>query len=401
MIMVKKVSPQRRIAVVGAKGVPPKQGGIEHHCAELYSRIAKRGYQVDLFARASYTQQGWYRCSQFAGVRVISLPSLRLAGVDALIAAFLGSVAVTLRRYEVVHFHAVGLALFCWLPRFFTPAKVVVTCHGLDWQRSKWGKLSSLLIHLGERMSVLCAHEIIVVSEALQSYFWTVYGRETVYIPNAPVPFAAPEPDAVYVRSLNLQPQKYVVFVGRLVPEKAPDLLIQAFHALETDFKLVLVGGESDTSAYLNYLEHLAREGNGNIIFTGQLLGQQLAEVVRQAGLFILPSKLEGMPIALMEGMHEGIPVIVSNIPPHQNLVTDERGVLFEQGNQRACTEALRWAIDHPQQMTAKAKRARRYICSNYSWDQSAVDTICLYRFLAQADRSWIEPDPASKQIVC
>jgi glycosyltransferase involved in cell wall biosynthesis len=392
--MARTISPQRRIAVVGAKGIPPKQGGIEHHCAELYSRIAKSGYQVDLFARASYTKRWWYSRSLFDGVRVISLPSIQLAGIDALIAAFLGGISVTLRRYDVVHFHAIGLALFCWLPRLFTPAKVVVTCHGLDWQRSKWGKFSSLLIYLGERIAVLCAHEIIVVSEALQSYFWTVYGRETVYIPNAPVRFTASDPDGAFVRSLNLQPHQYVVFVGRLVPEKAPDLLIQAFHALDTDYKLVLVGGHSDTSTYMEHLEHLAAASSEKIVFTGQLLGKELAEVVQQAGLFVLPSNLEGMPIALMEGMQEGIPVVASNIQPHQELVTEDRGLLFQQGDCQACSEALRWAIEHPQQMAVKAQQAKRYIRSNYSWDQSAMETIGLYQFLVQTDqRSWVEQD--------
>jgi len=370
------------IAVIGAKGIPPKQGGIEHHCAELYPRIAKNGHRIDLYARSSYTDCSWYHSYLSKGVRVISLPSLCLPGIDALMAAVFGAIAVTLRRYDIVHFHAIGLALFCWLPRLFTSAKVVVTCHGLDWQRSKWGKLSSLLIYLGERAAVSYAHEIVVVSEALQTYFWKVYGRETSYIPNAPAAFSKSDPDLQYVRSLDLQPKRYVVFVGRLVPEKAPDLLIQAFQALApADWKLVLVGGHSDTSAYMAQLNQLA-ENNENISFTGQLLGSRLAEVIQQAGLFVLPSNLEGMPISLMEAMQEGIPVIASDIQPHQELVGENRGVLFQSGNLQSCVQALRWAIAHPEEMKRKAKQAKNHIRLNYSWDQSAIDTVCLYQFL-------------------
>jgi glycosyltransferase involved in cell wall biosynthesis len=396
--MTRKTSSQCSIAVIGAKGIPPKQGGIEHHCAELYARIAKIGHRVDLYARSSYTDCSWYHSYPFEGVRVISLPSLRLTGIDALMAAVCGAIAVTLRRYDIVHFHAVGLALFCWLPRWFTSAKVVVTCHGLDWQRSKWGKLSSWLIYLGERAAVSYAHEIIVVSGTLQTYFWNVYGRETTYIPNAPSTFSKANPDLRYLQSLDLQPKRYVVFVGRLVPEKAPDLLIQAFQELApAGWKLVLVGGHSDTPDYMEYLSDLAKN-NESISFTGQLLGSRLAEIVQQAGLFVLPSNLEGMPISLMEAMQEGIPVVASNIQPHQELVGEERGLLFKQGDVQSCVEALRWAIAQPDEMDRKAQRAKKYIRLNYSWDRSAVETVGLYQFLNYApNHTLIEQDVYQK----
>jgi glycosyltransferase involved in cell wall biosynthesis len=392
--MTKSVFSRHRIAVIGAKGIPPKQGGIEHHCAELYTRIAKVGHRVDLYARASYTDTPWYHSYFYEGVRVISLPSLCLPGIDALIAGLLGAIAVTLRRYDIVHFHAVGLALFCGLPRLLTSAKIVVTCHGLDWQRSKWGKLSSLLIYLGERAAVAYAHEIIVVSETLQNYFWKMYGRETIYIPNAPATFLRSDPSLPYVYSLRLKPRRYIVFVGRLVPEKAPDLLIQAFQALApVGWKLVLVGGHSDTPAYMEQLNQLVGD-NENIHFTGQLLGSRLAEVVQQAGLFVLPSNLEGMPISLMEAMQEEIPVVASNIQPHQELVGEERGLLFQRGNLESCVQALRWAIAQPEEMEEKAKLAKKYIRLNYSWDQSAVDTVGLYQFLSYSfDTTLIKQD--------
>lgn len=370
------------IAVIGSKGLPPKQGGIEHHCAMLYPRIERMRYLVDLYARASYTGCSWYEHHQYEGIRVISLPSLKLPGVDALIAAALGAISVTVQQYDVIHFHAVGMALFCWLPRWFTSAKIVVTCHGLDWQRSKWGKLSSFLIYLGERAAVRHADEIIVVSTALQDYFWKAYGRETAYIANAPISYVRSERDRCVITEWQLTPQRYIVFVGRLVPEKSPNLLIQAFQKLNPPgWKLVLVGEQSGTSTYTRYLNQLAKN-NENIVFTGQLLGGRLAEIVHQAGFFVLPSNVEGMPLSLMEAMQAEIPVVASDIEPHREIVGNDRGLLFRHGDLEACIQALHQAIEQPEQMRHLAKRAKQYIQLNYSWDQSADETVRLYQFL-------------------
>src|SRR5919199_5890041 len=160
-----------KIAVIGAKGLPPKQGGIEHYCAEVYPRMVARGHSVDLFGRSSYTDCPAMDQYDFEGVRVVSLPCFHLKGVDAFISSALGAIASGGTKYDIVHFHALGPALFTWLPRLASSSKVVVTCQGLDWQRAKWGNFSSRLIQMGERAAVRFADEIIVVSEALRSYF--------------------------------------------------------------------------------------------------------------------------------------------------------------------------------------------------------------------------------------
>ncbi|RUT01976.1 hypothetical protein DSM107010_63880 [Chroococcidiopsis cubana SAG 39.79] len=139
-----------KIAVIGAKGLPPKQGGIEHYCAEVYPRMVAQGHSVDLFARSSYTNLSWRNEYDFKSVRVISLPCMGLRGMDAFSSSALGAIGATASNYDVIHFHALGPALFSCLPRIASSAKVVVTCQGLDWQRAKWGNLSSRLIKLGE-----------------------------------------------------------------------------------------------------------------------------------------------------------------------------------------------------------------------------------------------------------
>ncbi len=366
-----------KIAVIGAKGLPPEQGGIEHHCAEIYPRMVAQGHSVDLFARSFYTNKPGWNQHDYKGVRVVSLPCPKGGGTDVIMSSALGSM-LTAGKYDIIHFHALGPALFSWLPRIISPAKIVVTCHGLDWQRAKWGKVAKLSILMGEQFAAACAHEIVVVSEALQTYFLKTYGRDSIYIPNAPATYAESDPNFTWGTSLGLKQGRYLVFLGRLVPEKCPDLLIQAFQSLQPQgWKLVLVGGD-DGSDFKQHLLNLASD-NPNILFTGQLLRDRLAEIVRGAGMCVLPSNTEGLPMAMLEAMAEGIPIIASNIPPHQQLLGGNRGVLFRRGDLKGCIQKLDWAISHPEALKSIAERAKLYVKSTYNWNHITTRFLDLY----------------------
>ncbi len=372
-----------KIAVIGAKGLPPKQGGIEHHCQEIYPRIVKQGHSVDLFARASYIDIPWLRNYETQGVRVISLPSLKFKGVDALVSAALGAIASSTVHYDIVHFHAMGPSLMSWLPKRTSSAKVVVTCHGLDGRRAKWTKFSSYMLRQGEVAAARFADGLIVVSEELCSYFRKTYGRETIYIPNAPAGFSESDPDFFYGTSLGLKQKHYILFLGRLVPEKCPDLLIEAFQALNPlGWKLVLAGGVSDTHGFVSKIANMAAKSQ-DVVLTGQLHGAYLAEIVRGAGLFVLPSELEGLPLAILEAMQEGIPVLASNIPPHQQLLAGGRGILFQTGDINSCVRCLDWAIHHPQELMVMARNAQSHVQANYNWDHITSETLRLYKALS------------------
>lgn len=175
---------------------------------------------------------------------------------------------------------------------------------------------------------------------------------------------------------------RYIVYVGRLVPEKRPDLLIDAFCEIKpARWKLVFVGGVSDTKSYAaNLLKKVAQ--NRDVVFAGELRGARLSEIVRGAGMFALPSDLEGLPLAMLEAMREGIPVLASDIPPHQQLISMDRGKLFEAGNLDSCIRSLAWAIHHPQALAEMAKNAQRYVQLNYSWDRITSETLSLYESL-------------------
>lgn len=372
-----------KIAVIGAKGMPARQGGIEHHCQELYPRMVERGHQVDLYARSSYTRSLSHNTVN--GVRVISLPSLSLKGFDALSCSLLGTLSTIVgfrtHPYDIVHFHALGPSLFCGLSRLGAQAGVVATCHGLDWARAKWGKASRWLLRQGER-AALDADAIIVVSEELQAYFQATHQKATTYIPNAPARYYPSNGLFQFGRSLGLQPLRYFLFLGRLVPEKRLDLLLEAFVGLnQSDWKLVIAGSDSDSRSYAQMLKQNYTQDS--ILFAGELTGTCLAEIVRGAGLLVLPSDLEGMPLALLEAMNEGVPVLASDLGVHRRLTANGRGLLFEVGNLTACRERMRWAMTHTTALERMAETAKQHVQTSYDWDQIVDQTLHVYEQLS------------------
>jgi glycosyltransferase involved in cell wall biosynthesis len=389
-----------KIAVIGTKGLPAKQGGVEHYCQELYPRMVERGHTVDLFARSTYVNSGWLKQYCFRGVKVISLPGLNLRGLDAAFSSLLGAILASNNQYDIIHFHALGPSLFTWLPKMATSAKIVVSCQGLDWQRAKWGKFSSQILYMGEKTGVRFADRIIVVSEALRSYFRETYGVETVYIPNAPASYPKTKPDFAYGSSLGLSQGRYIVFLGRLVPEKRPELLIQAFQTLKaTGWKLVLVGGTSDTDSYTQQIVNLT-DNDPNVVLTGEIYGNSLAQIVRSAGLFVLPSDLEGLPLAMLEAMHEGVPVLASDIPPHQQLIAQERGILFQAGSIDSCARALDWAMHHPQELKTMAQEARKYVDTHHNWEEITTETLRNYQLLLNSSENFVNLTPTVNQTI-
>jgi glycosyltransferase involved in cell wall biosynthesis len=376
-----------KIAVVGAKGLPPKQGGIEHYCAELYPRIVKQGHSVDLFARSSYTDTQSTQSYDFQGVRVQNLPLLEIRGADAFFASALGVLTTSGRRYDIIHFHALGPSLLTALSKVVSKAKIIVTCHGLDWQRSKWGNFESSIILAGEKTAVRFADRIIVVSEALKSYFLQTYSCDTCYIPTAPANYPDSDSNGSYVKALGLVLGRYIVFLGRLVPEKRPDLLIKAFLKLKPQgWKLVLVGGISDTKEFTASLIQTVA-ANSDIVMAGELSGKRKAEIIRGSGLFVLPSDVEGLPLAMLEAMREGIPVIASDIAPHQQLIGSDRGILFCAGNTDACTDALNWAISHSQEIKKLAANAQDHVQIHYNWERISAQHLRLYQDLLKSSQ--------------
>ena len=370
-----------KIAMFGHKRVPSREGGVEIVVEELGARMAALGHKVTCYNRGGHHVGGadfdGEKKTEYRSMTLKTVPTLDKKGLAAVTSSFFAGFAAAFGSCDVVHIHAEGAAAMAWLPRLMGK-KVVVTVHGLDWQREKWSKgFGSKYIRWGEKTAVKCAHEIIVLSRNVQDYFRQTYGRETVFIPNGvdrPQRRSAAQITADY----GLEKDGYLLFLGRLVPEKGVHYLIEAFKTLKTDKKLVIAGSGSDTDQYVQQLRQLA-EGDDRILFTGFVQGALLEELYSNAYLYVLPSDLEGMPLSLLEAMSYGNCCVTSDIAECATVMED-RGVTFPKGDVAALGETLQQLCDDPERVVQYQKTAADFICEKYNWDDVAAQTLQLYR---------------------
>lgn len=369
-----------RSCMFGHKRIPSREGGIEVVVEELSTRMVKLGHQVTCYNRGGHHVSGkefdGERLHEYKGVKLKTVPTINRKGLTAVSSSFFAALAAAFGRYDVVHIHAEGPAAMCWIPKLFGK-RVVVTIHGLDWQREKWKDgFGSKYIHLGEKMAVKFADEIIVLSKGVQEYFQKTYGRKTLFIPNGVNRPVLRKADLIK-NKFGIDKDGYVLFLGRIVPEKGLRYLIEAYKELHTDKKLVIAGGSSDTDDFMQEIQTLAT-GDDRIIFTGFVAGQALEELYSNAYLYLLPSDLEGMPLSLLEAMSYGNCCVVSDIAECSEVVED-KAVTFQKSNVQDLKEKLQRLCDDPATVQKYKNEAADFICSKYNWDEITQKTLEVY----------------------
>ena len=369
-----------RIAMFGQKRWS-REGGIEVVVEGLSTRMVKLGHQVTCYNRGGHHVSGkefdGKKLHECEGVKLKTVPTINGKGLAAVSSSFFAALACAFGRYDVVHIHAEGPAAMCWILKLFGK-RVIVTVHGLDHQRGeKWGKFAREYIMFGEKNAVRYADEIIVLSHGVQQYFADIYGRKTVFIPNG---VNRPEilPAKLITEKFGLKKDDYILFLGRLVPEKGIQYLIKAFKQIDTDKKLVIAGGSSDSDGFMQELTRLAADDH-RILFTGFVQGQLLAELYSNAYVYCLPSDLGGMPLSLLEAMSYGNCCLTSNIAECAEVVED-KAVLFEKGNTAALRKKLGELCQHPEQVEEYKKEAADFICEKYNWETVVEQTMDTYR---------------------
>lgn len=363
-----------KIAFIGQKGIPAKQGGIEKHVQELSTRLSKAGLDVFVYARPHYTKN---HRTKFKGVSIINLPSLNTKNLDAITHTFLASIHAIFQNYDVIHYHGVGPSLLSWIPRIFNPgAKVIVTLHCLDRQHQKWSLFARFMLALGEWTSCHFPHQTITVSKTLKYYCQTEYHTEAVYIPNG---FSSKinSGRSKILKKYGLEKNNYFLAVSRLVQHKGIHTLIEAYKKLDTDKKLVIAGTESNSTKYTNRLTSLAKK-NKNIIFVGEQTGINLQTLYRNAYLFVQPSESEGLSISLLEAISYELPIIISNIDENIEIIGD-MGLQFENKNSTSLKTQMEYALTHIAEINQSASLAKKEITRKYNWPQIVKQTINLY----------------------
>lgn len=365
--------------MLGHKRIPSREGGIEIVVEELSTRMVRLGHQVTCFNRKGHHVSGSEfdsrQLSEYKGVKLKQVWTLDKKGRAAVTSSLSAALHAALGNYDIVHFHAEGPCAMLWIPKLFGK-RCIATIHGVDWKRAKWGYFASKYIKFGEKIAVKYADEIIVLSQSAKKYFENTYGRKTVFIPNGVNRPAIRQPQAIK-KKFGLEKDSYLLFLSRLVPEKGIPYLIEAFKQVDTDKKLVIAGGSSDTKKFLRRLKELA-ENDERILFTGFVQGQLLEELYSNAYVYVLPSDLEGMPLSLLEAMSYGNCCVVSDIAECTEVVED-KAVLIQKGSVGQLKEKLQDLCSHPEKVKQYKDAVADFVCQKYNWEDVVDRTIALY----------------------
>ena len=368
-----------RIAMLGHKRIPSREGGIEIVVTELAVRMADKGHFVTCYNRKGHHVSGSEfdakQLKEYNGVRLKSVFTVDKRGISAMTASVSAAVCAAFGKYDAVHLHVEGPCAMMWLPKLFGK-KCIATVHGLDHKRAKWGKFALKYILFGEKCAVKFADDIIVLSKNVQDYFKREYNRETVFIPNGIERSVGIEADLIN-KNYGLIKDSYILYLGRIVPEKGITYLIDAFKQTNTDKRLVIAGGSSDTDEFEREVREMAK-GDERIIFTGFVEGKLLEELYSNAYVYVLPSDLEGMPMSLLEAMSYGNCCLTSNIAECVEVVED-KGVSFEKGNVKDLKEKIQYLCDYPEKVYEYKNQSAEFICNKYNWDDIVHKTLELY----------------------
>ena len=348
---------------------------------ELAKREAALGNDVIVYNRKGHHVSGSKfdvdnNSSHLKNVKIKTVFTFQNSKLNAIVYSLLSAIRVSFSRCDVVHIHAEGPASMSFLPKLFGK-RVVVTIHGLDWQRAKWGGFATRFLKYGERNAAKYADEIIVLSKNVQNYFKEKYGRDTVFIPNG-VEKPVIKNDNEINKKYGLKKNDYILFLGRIVPEKQVKLLIEAYKNLETDKKLVIAGGASHTSDYFNEVKECAN-GRDDIIFTDFVQGEVLEELYSNAYIYVLPSDLEGMPLSLLEAMSYSNCCLTSDIAECTE-VCEENAVYFKKSDKEDLENKLRFLLENENIVEEYKEKAQDYICRKYNWDDITEKTLSLYK---------------------
>ena len=371
-----------KIAMIGHKRIPSREGGVEIVVEELSTRMVQLGNEVTCYNRRGKhvldKNEKIKKLKEYKGIKIKEVLTIDKKGLAAMTSSFFGTFKILFSNAEIVHYHAEGPCAMIPIIKLFSRKKVIATIHGLDWQRAKWKNgFASKYIKFGEKMAVKYADEIIVLSENVKKYFKETYNRDTNFIPNG-----VSKPEIKEAKIINekygLRKNDYILFLGRIVPEKGIHYLIDAFNKIKTNKKLVIAGGASDTNEYYSELKEKS-ENNKNIIFTGFIQGQELEELYSNAYIYVLPSDLEGMPLSLLEAMSYGNCCLTSDIEECATVIKDN-GLTFKKSNIEDLKNKLQKLLDKEDIVIKYKTNAQDYILNKYNWDDVVQITLNLYK---------------------
>ena len=374
-----------KIAFIGQKGAPTRNGGVERYADNLAAHLVAKGHEVLLYSRKYYCQG----IREYKGIKIVTVPSLNTKSLEAITNTFFACLDVTFKKVDVINVQSIGPASLIWLLKILNPrTPIVFTFHCQDYYQKKWGKLAQWYLKFGEKVGCSLADEIITISKDLTAYVAKTYNRTATYIPNGT--YVSEALPVLNIRRWGLEKGNYISYIGRLIRHKNAHQLIAAFRKVKTDKKLVIAGASAHTDDYVQELNRLAA-GDDRIIFVDNQEGLMLKELFSNSYLFVQPSEYEGLSVSLLEAMGWGLACLVSDIPQNLEAIQDT-GLSFKVNDTDDLAEKLQYLIDNPDQVAKLGELASRRAGLEYNWDNISDKVINIYRgALTEQDKRHIQ----------
>lgn len=356
-----------KVCVIGTRGFPQIEGGVEKHCESLYP-LLDNDIDVTVYRRKAYVKSDkWYERISFC-----DLPSTTIKGVETVVHSFLASVDALIKKPDVVHFHNIGPALFSPIIKL-RKIPVVLTYHSPNYEHKKWGNFARKLLLFSEKIALKTSDKIIFVNQFQMEKYDKKVRKKSVYVPNG-INQMDISPNTDYLEKIGIEKNKYILSVGRITLEKGFDTLIKAYKLAQKEgYKLVIAGGVEFENVYMKELEELSRDED--VIFTGYVYGDKLAQLYTNAALYVLASNNEGFPLVLLEAMRYGLDVLVSDIPA-THLVKLDGEDYFERGNHEILGQKISTRLQNP--------KRRQYDLSEFDWKEVAKTMSNIFHEVAE-----------------
>ncbi len=356
------------IVMMGCKGIPATYGGVEKAVEELSVRLMRQGHRVTVLCRSHYTP----KMVHYENVEIVRLPTIRQKHLEMIVHALLSALYLAVKSCDLVHIHSVEPAIVAPFVRLFHP--VVATSHGQTYRRDKWGRVFRWLSRTAERVFISTPCKCTAVSKTLTAYYARRYGKTVEYIPNG-ISFHEPAGPEL-LKQFGLEKNGYILFVGRLLATKGPELLIDAYKKVKPNLKLVIAGGSSHTD---KYERRLRKEASDDIIFVGYRYGESLRALYSNCRLFVFPSYIEGLPLVLLEALSFLRPIVFSDTP--ENLeIAEGLGVPFQCGSVDDLAGKLEEALSNTNHLEALRTATLERLFREYDWDRVADRYLRVYQ---------------------
>lgn len=367
-----------KIAMIGHKRIPSNEGGIEKGVEQHSVRMVARGHSVTAYNRGGHNVFGKEydkkRIKEYKGVKIVTIPAPK-GVVSVPVYSFLATIHAAICRYDCVSYRASGPCVMIPLAKMLG-LRVVASLHGIDSQRDKWGGFASKYLEFGEKMAAQRADVCLVLSENMKQYIDTKYNVKSVLFANG-IDMPIYHVPSIIKEKYGLEKNRYILSLGRIVPEKGIHYLISAFKNCQTEKKLVIAGGAESNKEYYKYLSGLAK-GDSRILFTGFVIGQEIQELYSNAYIFVLPSNLEGMANALLEAMSYGNCCLVSDIPENTEVV-ENNAAWFKKADEADLKEKLQMLLDNKGIVQQYKNSAAPFILNRYNWDLVVDQVLRVY----------------------